>query len=123
MKLLLAIALVLALCAGALFWPVSGRSFWTRASERGLPQATARMAARGLRSAWDLVARHSAPPPPATHGVPAHSAQRLAAAPRKTPDTRSAIEPRGGPDHIVAQPPREKLGAQDRAGLEKLIPR
>lgn len=123
MKFLIGVVLVLTLCAGALLWPVAGRSVWARAEERGIPRAAARMAARGLRSAWDLVSRHSPPKAASapTHGAPAHSPPRVATAQRTGTGTHASGEAHGGPDRIVAQPPKEKLGAQDRADLQKLI--
>jgi hypothetical protein len=136
MKSLIAVALLCALVAGALFWPVGGRSFWQRADERGLPHATARLAARGLHSAWDLVfgRRGGA----AGAEAPAHSppVRRVARKPEPSRTVASVREPaRGsvpgipvhaaglvaGPDRIVAQPAKESLQPGDRQGLEKLI--
>ncbi len=140
MKALVVIALLCALIAGALFWPVGGRSFWQRADERGLPHATARLAARGLRSAWDLV--FTATRGSATPADPAHSPAPVRHVSRKTEHARAgaADRPAGpdrapasdripertaslaaGPDRIVAQPAKETLQQNDRAGLDKLV--
>ena len=140
MKALIAMALLCALVAGALFWPVGGRSFWQRAGERGLPQATARLAARGLRSAWDLVFRRhggsATPEAPAHSPTPPRRASRKAEPARvaaatgresahATQPTTSSIPVHAaglvGPDRIVAQPAKESLQPDDRQGLEKLL--
>ncbi len=130
MKALLAMAMVGALVAGALLWPVGGRSFWQRAEDRGLPQATARLAARGLRSAWDLVFRAG----PGTPSAPAHPPPPLRRGPRKTEPLRTAtaaavsdrVQVRAtglaaGPDRILMQPAKESLKQDDRKGLEQLL--
>lgn len=155
MKALVAIVLLFALVAFALLWPVGGRSFWQRAKERGLPDATARLAARGLRSTWDLLFDHNGSPPTrpapvapvrrpsrrvdqprvATSGLagsfarpgrtdrtggPDRTADRDAASGPDRTSERGAV-PAAGPDRIVAQPARETLQQNDRAGLEKLL--
>jgi hypothetical protein len=149
-KLAVALLVAAALCC-AVFWPVGGRSFWQRAEERGLQRAAARLAARGLRSAWDFVASHGSPAP-ARRAEPPHPPQRRAlrhpelaraskenAAPR-LPEGGAPAQPAGpdrivaqpagrdrvvaqqaGPDRIVAQPPRETLHQSDRAALDKLL--
>ena len=128
MKALIAVALVCALVAGALFWPVAGRSFWQRADDRGLPRAAARLAARGLRSTWDLVFHRPAATAPPPRPGPARRVARKAEpardpAPAKDPDRipERTASLAAGPDRIVAQPPRETLRPGDRAGLEKLL--
>lgn len=132
MKALIAIAVVCALVAGALLWPVGGRSFWQRADERGLPHATARLAARGLRSAWDLVFRRHGGA--ATPEAPAHSPPPVRRVSRKAEQARVAasgsqsdrIQVRAaglaaGPDRILLQPAKESLKQDDRKGLEQLL--
>lgn len=139
-KLAVALAVAAALCC-AIFWPVGGRSFWRRAEERGLQRAAARLAARGLRSAWDFVASHASPTP-ARRAEPPHPPQRRAlrhpelarGAPQnaaaRLPERGAPAQPSGadriaaqpaGPDRIVAQPPRETLHQSDRAALDKLL--
>ena len=137
MKALVAIALLGALLAGALLWPVGGRSFWQRASERGLPRATARLAARGVHSAWDLIFNRHAP----AKATSSESESSRVAPPRRAPPRKAELarvapvpaaqaktaqpapgaETLAGPDHIVAQPPKETLRTDDRASLEKLV--
>jgi hypothetical protein len=138
-KLAVALVVATALCC-AIFWPVGGRSFWRRAEERGLQRAAARLAARGLRSAWDFVASHG-PHGPTRRAEPPHAPQRRAlargsmehaagappsslpsgrAAATQLPERGAAAQP-AGPDRIVAQPPRETLHQSDRAALDKLL--
>jgi hypothetical protein len=137
-KLAVALAVAAALCC-AIFWPVGGRSFWRRAEERGLQRAAARLAAHGLRSAWDFVASHASP---ARRAEPPHPPQRRALrhpelaraaqpnAAARLPESGAPARPAGpdrgvaqpvGPDRIVAQPPRETLHQSDRAALDKLL--
>lgn len=131
----LAIAVSLCALAGALlFWPVSGRSFWRRASDRGLPQAAARMTARGLGSVWGALSGSHAPArTPPRKPVSVARVQARPPAPEKSRPARAAeAEPAAaipvraagftaGPDRIVAQPARERLGQDDRNGLDQLL--
>ena len=124
MKALIAVAIICALAAGALFWPLGGRSFWQRAGERGLPHAAAQSAARGVRSAWDLLFHHARPTPAAPVNSPAKVRRSARAIPETAPLPETIpVRAAGlaGPDRIVAQPPKERLQANDRAGLEKLL--
>lgn len=129
-KVAVAVAVAAALCC-AVFWPVGGRSFWQRAEERGLQRAAARLAARGIRSAWDFVASLGSSAPAERAGPPHPPKRRALArgpvAASAPPPGRAAAPERGaaaqpaGPDRIVAQPPRETLQQSDRAALEKLL--
>lgn len=134
MKALIGTVLFCALVAGALCWPVNGRSFWQRAGDRGLPRAAAQVAARGVRSAWSAIF-HRAEPEPSAHAPLRPSprketARKSVAAAHLAQGTAIPVHVAGlgapeaapaGPDRIVAQPPRERLQQDDRAGLEKLL--
>ncbi|HZX94058.1 MAG TPA: hypothetical protein VFE90_06050 [Myxococcales bacterium] len=73
------------------------------------PKTAAKMTARGLRATWDWLAglgqEQRTPPAPT----------------RKT--VRKAQARRTGREGIVAQPPKERLGDEDRASLDALIGR
>jgi hypothetical protein len=146
-------AFVFVLCAvvgAALFVPVGGRTFWSRAVERGIPQAVARNVAHGLRSGWDWVMadrQTDKPARPVRRAIPARAvakaapvraaparpspapAARVAVAPPPSPAaTRVASAPNGSVtavprptrDGIVAQP-KEKLHDDDRRELDRLV--
>jgi hypothetical protein len=134
-------AFVFVLCVivgAALFVPVGGRTFWSRAVERGIPQAAARNVAHGLRAGWDWVMaeRKVETPRRPVRRVPAAPAHAVAKAgpvraapvrpspppaqPPSSPVTRVAAAPRPTRDGIVAQP-KEKLHEDDRRELDRLV--
>lgn len=106
MKSFFVVVAVSGLLAAVLFAPVGGRSFWTRAQERGLPAAAARTAAHGMRAGWDFLV-HS----------PKHASRKAQAAAAQTSIHRASRE------GIVAQAPKEKLEQTDRAALDALVKR
>ena len=109
------------LAAAALFAPICGRSFWTRAQERGLPRAAARLAAHGLRAGWDSLAslKHGASSSGGSGGEPGHSPRPLSR--REQANAAQPALHRASREGIVAQPPKEKLEQADRAALDKLV--
>jgi hypothetical protein len=121
MKAILLVLVCLALAGAALFAPIGGRSFWRRAQERGIPRATAVLAARGLRAGWDFLAllQHRAPTGagPTREGPP-HSPRHLSRRAQAAPQPPLHRASREG---IVPQPPKEKLEHADRAALDKLV--
>ncbi|HEY2030399.1 MAG TPA: hypothetical protein VGH20_14435 [Myxococcales bacterium] len=106
MKLLLGFVLLTALALAVLFVPIQGRTLWSRGAAREVAQ----FVAHGLRSGWDAIAslgeEHARPTRPG----------RIRPARRQT-----VAEVRKSRDGIVAQPPKEKLQADDRAALDKLV--
>ena len=92
------------LVVGALAWAIAF-----------VPERTAaRLAARGLRAAWDFVASIGAETrrsPPARPSHEKFSRKAQAAAPQR----------RASRDGIVPQPPKETLQPKDRAALDSLV--
>jgi hypothetical protein len=119
MKSLLVLFLML-LAAAALLVPVSGRSFWSRAQERGIPAAVARGVAHGMRATWDFVTSlgHDSSEAQATRESPAHSPKHPS---RKAQAAAAQPAHRAGREGIVPQPPKEKLERNDRAALDSLV--
>src|ERR1700682_3304761 len=119
MKVLLLLTTVLLLGAAALFVPIAGRSFLSRAQERGIPAAVARGAAHGLRATWDFFSSlgHGSSEGQPTREPPAHSPRHPS---RKA---QAAAQPahKVGRDGILPQPPKEKLEQTDRAALDSLV--
>jgi hypothetical protein len=111
MKAFLILTMLLLLGAAALFVPVSGRSFCARAQQHGIPAAIARGNAHGLRATWDFLTQPTRDPP-------AHSPRHAS---RKAQAASAQPAHRAGREGIVPQPPKEKLGRNDRAALDSLV--
>ena len=121
MKTFLVLVMLFALGVGALFVPVSGRSFWDRAQQHRIPTAVARGAAHGLRATWDFFASLGQRPSQngATQEAPAHSPRH----PSRKAQAQAAAQPphRTGREGIVPQKPKESLQESDRAALDSLV--
>jgi hypothetical protein len=81
------------------------------------PKTTARLAARGLRAGLDWVSSF--------RPLTASRATAQKKAKKNKPQAQAALPqgPKAGRDGIVAQPPKEKLGDNDRANLDALLSR
>jgi len=114
--------LTLLLGAAALLVPVSGRSFFARAQEHGIPAAVARGTAHGLRATWDFLSSlgpgSSATQP--TRDPPANSPRHAS---RKAQAAAPQASRRTGREGIIPQPPKESLERSDRAALDSLVTR
>jgi hypothetical protein len=115
-KTAFALLLLVAGVAAALLVPIEGRTLWARAVERGIPAAAARATAHALRATWDALASLSHDRKP-TPEPPQHSPRHPS---RKAQASAPAHKSREG---IVPQPPKEKLGSDDRAALDQLVSR
>lgn len=108
MKWLVGFFVLMGLVVAVLFVPVEGRTLWSRGAGREVAQ----FVAHELRAGWDAITSLGSEqkrPPRSVHTRRSRKAQ--------TPPART------GPDGIVAQPPKEKLEAQDRAALDRLLQR
>ncbi len=120
MKAAFVLLLLIALGTAALLVPVSGRSFWSRAQERGIPAAAARGVAHGMRATWDFFSSlgHDFSGTQPTREPPAHSPKHPS---RKAQAASAQPAHRAGREGIVPQPPKEKLERTDRAALDSLV--
>ena len=109
MKLLLGFVFLCALAFAILLVPIQGRTLWSR----GAAREAAQFVAHGLRSGWEAIAsvgqEHTRPTRPG----------RVRAARKQAP--QAAAEMRKSREGIVAQAPKEKLQAEDRDALDKLV--
>lgn len=113
MKWLLGFVVLFALALAVLLVPVQGRTLWSRGAAREVAQ----LVAHGLRSGWDAVVSIGGEHPRPTRPIRAHSAHKPAV--QSTPWAQTSA--RKSRDGIVAQAPKEKLQADDRAALDKLV--
>lgn len=108
MKWLLGFVLLFSLALAVLFVPVQGRTLWSRGAAREVAQ----FVAHGLRAGWDAVASIGSKEAKPTRPGRTHPVRK------QSPGQASARKSRDG---IVAQPPKEKLPAEDRDALDKLV--
>jgi hypothetical protein len=112
MKWLLGLMLFSALVVTALLVPIQGRSLWAR----GAVREVAHFVAHGMRAGWDAFATVSKGHQQPTHAPATHSPK-----PKPTAKAQASAAPRTSREGIVPQPPKEKLGNDDKAALEALL--